>query len=72
MRSMRRLLTVLLVLGVCAANLAYVPNSVQAWKIPDLNTNAWSTNGEVRAIVQAGDVFYIGGDFNFIGPYTGS
>jgi hypothetical protein len=29
------------------------------------------TNGEVNAIVPAGDKIYIGGNFTQVGPYTG-
>ncbi len=31
----------------------------------------WVTNGAVRAIVAVDDIVYIGGDFTYVGPYTG-
>lgn len=33
---------------------------------------SWVTDEYVYAIVDAGDTIYIGGDFNHVGPYTGS
>ncbi|MCX7046272.1 MAG: hypothetical protein NTX50_12395, partial [Candidatus Sumerlaeota bacterium] len=35
------------------------------------NENAWVTNGDVYAIVPVGGLTYIGGDFTYVGPYSG-
>jgi hypothetical protein len=32
----------------------------------------WSTNGNVRAIAQVNQKVYLGGDFDYVGPYIGS
>jgi len=39
----------------------------------ELNTNLWTTNGDIRTIVPSddGNTIYIGGDFTRVGPYTG-
>ena len=39
---------------------------------PDYNPNMWVTNGAVSAIVRSGNTIYLGGDFTYVGPKTGS
>src|SRR5689334_22737237 len=36
------------------------------------NPNFWVTNGPVRSEAISGKTLYIGGDFNYVGPPTGS
>jgi len=47
-----------------SASSALAQNSV-----PD--PNAWVTDGAVNAIARSADTTYIGGDFTYVGPYTG-
>jgi hypothetical protein len=37
-----------------------------------LNNAMWETNGPVNAIVRNGNTIYLGGQFSYVGPNTGS
>ena len=37
-----------------------------------LDNDLWETNEPVLAIVQSGNMLYIGGEFTYVGPHTGS
>jgi len=37
-----------------------------------LQSNLWTTNGTVEAAVVSGNIIYIGGQFNYVGPTTGA
>lgn len=53
---------------VCAAMLGVTPSAhAQA-----VDTRFWVTDGNVNATVQSGDTLYVGGNFTYIGPNTGS
>ena len=58
-----------LALALCAVAWLAAPRASLAQE-PD--TSCWVTNGPVRAIVQAGQTIYIGGEFTHVGPPTGS
>ena len=36
-----------------------------------VDPNLWVTDGPVRAVAKNGNTLYIGGDFSYVGPYTG-
>src|SRR6267142_935218 len=36
-----------------------------------VNSDLWASNGTVWATAAAHDLLFIGGDFNYVGPYTG-
>lgn len=38
----------------------------------ELDTTMWETNGNVKALVSSGNTIYIGGEFTYVGPKTGS
>jgi len=38
----------------------------------DLNPAMWGTNGKVSAIARSGNTLYLGGEFSYVGPNTGS
>jgi len=61
---------------LCAFALAPLPILLSAiaeigWT-QTIRENLWATNGTVRAIAEANDAIYIGGDFTYVGPVTGS
>ncbi len=37
-----------------------------------VDTNMWQTNGAVNSIVRLGNAVYLGGEFTYVGPHTGS
>jgi hypothetical protein len=46
-----------------------MPRTVAAQSIQD---NFWITDGSVRTILPVGNLIYIGGDFTYVGPFTGN
>ena len=60
--------TGLVAIGLLAA-LAALPAFAQS-SIPD--PDAWVTNGWVYAIARSADTTYIGGEFTYVGQYTGN
>ena len=63
MRSRRRSLT--LVLGGAASS--YAPTPAATWVV-----SGGSSGGTVEAIAVSGSTAYVGGDFAYMGPETGS
>lgn len=55
--------------GACLASLLCGSASTQAQTI---RTDLWTTNGTVRTAVVSNNRLYIGGDFTYVGPETGS
>ena len=52
-----------LCVGLCATVNLMAQNNE-----PDINT--WGTNGYVNSVKRSGNTIYLGGNFNYIGPYT--
>src|SRR5438270_717685 len=61
-------------LGVVAIGLGWlcVPPIGRAAVPGSMSASTWVTNGPVSAVLVAGDRIYIGGQFSYIGPSTGS
>ena len=55
---------------VAGGNAFALPRAAAA--VNDTPDETWVTNGDVNSVVQAGSRIYLGGDFDEVGPNTGS
>ena len=44
----------------------------RALQAQELDTKLWETNGTVNTIVRNGNTIYLGGQFSYVGPNSGS
>jgi hypothetical protein len=59
--------------GLVSAGLVSQPVPVAAATTPpEIRMDTWVTDGIVHSVVQSGNTIYLGGDFSYVGPTTGS
>ncbi len=66
------LVHLMLVLLVIAGLVSWPVPATAATPQPEIRTDTWVTNGTVSTVVQSGNTIYLGGDFTYVGPTTGS